>query len=491
MTLNRQVSDICFSEFPIDQYSDDKGLPTRDEVFTILKDALTLPFNLKVWNISSSSRCRELSEDIRAVMPFMNSIGVACRWLRIHGDEDFFKIGKRLNDGFYSSSGKGAGNLCEFERRHYEEIMEENIDSILSKMNATDFNICILNDPLTAGLIPLLKAKGIKCIWRLSSTSENKIEHYSMRSWNFIKRYVQKADSVISSYSSMHSAFLNEIGAKLSIITPSIDTLSAKNRVMDSKTIDGILYHMGILDAEGIEGRPECSPTFFRSDGKKDRVRRHADVFSTGKLPNSKDRMILHLSRWNSLKDKVGIMRSFADYVIQHFSDVYLLLAGPAVMSVEDDPEQLDSYSYCVKEWARLPEQIQSKVIITCLPVKDMQENWAMVNALQRKASVIVHKSLQDGFGLGILEALWKGKPVVATAVGGIPKQIKHRQNGLLIEDPTDLKGFGEAIVEFLKNHDLEMRLGNDAHVGISQKFLPHHSVRKYLELFQDLYKKT
>ena len=101
--------------------------------------------------------------------------------------------------------------------------------------------------------------------------------------------------------------------------------------------------------------------------------------------------------------------------------------------------------------WRALPHELRLRVTIACLPMHDIEENAAIVNALQRHADVIVKKSLEEGFGLGVTEALWKRRAVVASDVGGHRDQIQHEHSGLLV-DPADLRSFGNAIAELLAN---------------------------------------
>lgn len=100
--------------------------------------------------------------------------------------------------------------------------------------------------------------------------------------------------------------------------------------------------------------------------------------------------------------------------------------------------------------WSGLPSDQRRRISVVTLPFADVEENALIVNALQRQAAVVVKKSLQEGFGLGVTEALWKVKPVVATRVGGHQDQIEHRRTGLLVDDPADLAAFGAAVERLL-----------------------------------------
>jgi glycosyltransferase involved in cell wall biosynthesis len=116
------------------------------------------------------------------------------------------------------------------------------------------------------------------------------------------------------------------------------------------------------------------------------------------------------------------------------------MLAGPAVTGVADDPEAAAVYEDCLKRWGALPHALRSRVHLACTPMADPDEAAAIVNALQRHAAVVVQKSFAEGFGLTVAEGMWKSRPVVGTAVGGIADQISSGEHGLLVDDPADLE---------------------------------------------------
>jgi trehalose synthase len=119
--------------------------------------------------------------------------------------------------------------------------------------------------------------------------------------------------------------------------------------------------------------------------------------------------------------------------------------------------------------------------------MQDPSEAAAIVNALQRHASVVTQKSLAEGFGLTVVEAMWKRRPVVATRVGGIVDQITDGEDGLLIDDPTDLDGFGEAINRLLDDHALATRIGTKAYERAHREFLGDSHLEHYAALFASL----
>jgi trehalose synthase len=167
-------------------------------------------------------------------------------------------------------------------------------------------------------------------------------------------------------------------------------------------------------------------------------------------------------------------MRGFAEHTLSHV-DAHLILAGPAVDAVADDPEQPEVLDELAQAWRALPRRQRRRVTIACLPVGDPDENAAIVNALQSHADVIAKKSLAEGFGLGVTEALWKRRPVVASRVGGISEQIEHGVNGVLV-GPHNLRGFGECAAAVLADRPGASRLGDAGHEIVRKRFLhPRH----------------
>ena len=124
---------------------------------------------------------------------------------------------------------------------------------------------------------------------------------------------------------------------------------------------------------------------------------------------------------------------------------------------------------------------------LAALPMDDVEENAAIVNALQRRAAVVVQKSLAEGFGLTVTEAMWKGRPVVATRIGGIQEQIVDGESGRLLDDPRDLARFGALVCELLEDHEEAERVGAAARERVRDEFLAVRHLLQYLALLAPL----
>jgi trehalose synthase len=265
------------------------------------------------------------------------------------------------------------------------------------------------------------------------------------------------------------------------VIQPSIDVFSPKNQDLDPGAVRAILTHVG-LTVDGVEG----PPVFTRYDGTPGRVDRLCEVLSTGPPPRFDDPLVVQISRWDRLKDHIGVMAGFAEHVASA-TDAHLIVAGPNVNAVADDPEGAEVLEEAAAAWRGLPHQRRSRVHISCLPMADIEENAAIVNALQRHATVVVQKSLQEGFGLTVAEAMWKSRPVVASAVGGIQDQIEDGVTGVLLDDPADLDSFGRLVLELLRDTDRAREIGARAREHVRRNFLANRHAVQYIDLFASI----
>jgi trehalose synthase len=145
---------------------------------------------------------------------------------------------------------------------------------------------------------------------------------------------------------------------------------------------------------------------------------------------------------------------------------------------VADDPEGSAVFAQVVAAWRALPDPLRRRVHLVNLPMDDVEENAVIVNALQRHAAVVAQKSLVEGFGLTVSEAMWKARPVVASAIGGILDQVVDGETGLLVQDPTDQHEFGDAVIRLLGD------LGEAAHLTVVDRYLGDRHLIQYADMF-------
>ena len=282
-------------------------------------------------------------------------------------------------------------------------------------------DIVFIHDPQPIALIK--KKAANKWLWRCHIDVSNPNE----RVWGFLMDFIVQYDSAVFSA----PAFSRKLPIRQFLIPPSIDPLSDKNKELSQEIIDSVLK---------------------KYDIKKDKP------------------IITQVSRFDRLKDPIGVIEAYLQ--VKKYIDCQLILAGG---TAEDDPEGFKVLEE-VKEKAKKDPDIH----ILLLPQNDID-----VNALQRVSDVIVQKSLKEGFGLTVAEALWKAKPVVASNVGGIPLQIKHKYSGLLCHS---VEGASFAIKQLLSSPAYAKKLGENGREHIKNNFLITRHLRDYMLLFLSLY---
>ena len=450
--------------------------PAMAEQFRAVREAAAEVFRDRVvWNVNSTAAGGGVAEMLRSLLAYARGGGVDTRWMVMSGNPDFFTITKRIHNHLHEYEGDG-GALGEAEQQQYEDAVRDNCDELCGMVGARD--VVILHDPQTAGLVPRLKEKGVPVVWRCH-VGIDQPGPLAREAWNFLRGYVKQADACVFSRQSFVWEGLE--GSRVELIAPSIDAFSPKNREMDETSVQAILVASGLVGG----GAAPHDPVFYRQDGSAATIQNRAQVFETAPA-HVTDRVVLQVSRWDRLKDPLGVIRGFAEFVAPH-SDAHLIYAGPAVEAVSDDPEGKQVLDEAIASWKALPGPRQERVHLATLPMKDGEENAAMVNALQRHAHTVVQKSIAEGFGLTVAEAMWKARPVVASGIGGIQDQIEDGRTGLLLKDPEDLQRYGAAVLSLLEDDGRAAEIGKAAQERVRDEFLGARSLIQYMALLQDL----
>ncbi|CAN5792849.1 hypothetical protein BH23ACT1_BH23ACT1_10110 [soil metagenome] len=340
-------------------------------------------------------------------------------------------------------------------------------------------DVVVLHDPQTAGLVGSMAGAGATAIWR-SHIGCDRANELVARSWAFLRPYLDEATAIVFSRAAYVPDWL-EGDKRVRLVAPSIDPFSAKNQHLGAETVRAIVGHVGVV----ADGHP-APATFVRRDGSPGRVDHLGDIVRTGPPPDAGTPLVVQVSRWDRLKDMQGLMEGFAEQLVTTTS-AHLALVGPNVSGVADDPEGAEVLEECFAAWRDLPHAARARIQLVCLPMADVEENAAIVNAIQRHAAVIVQKSLAEGFGLTVAEAMWKARPVVASAVGGIQDQIVDGESGLLLGDPTDHEELGSALARVLGDPYLASRLGTSARQRATERFLGSRHLVDYAELLTDV----
>lgn len=430
-----------------------------------------------VWNVNATAYGGGVAEMLQALLAYGRGAGVDTRWLVLDGDPAFFAITKRVHNALHGSLDSGSGfNASEHE--HYERVLQDNLSTLKSLVRPGD--IVLLHDPQTAGLVEGMHEIGAHVIWR-SHIGRDEPNANTDLGWDFLRGYLQNADAFVFSRQRYVPDWLAP--DRVRVIAPSIDPFSVKNRELDDVEVSLVLRRAGLIaGGNGIE-----TVAFTRRDGTAGVVRQHTDLLSGSEPPPAEAPLVVQVSRWDRLKDMTGVLSAFAEHVAPAMRDAHLMLVGPDVSAVRDDPEGAEVLAACRAAWARLPDPVRNRCHVVCIPMDDIDENAIIVNALQRHATVVVQKSLVEGFGLTVTEAMWKSRPVLATAVGGIQDQIVDGTDGLLLPDPRDLDGLAQRLEMLLDDRLMGERLGRSGHERVRDEYLGDRHLIQYVDLFGDL----
>jgi len=287
-------------------------------------------------------------------------------------------------------------------------------------------NFVVVHDPQPLAMISQYR-KEQPWIWRCHID----LSHPNPDLWSFLKPFILRYDVVIVSHESYKK---EDLPVEYRIIHPAIDPLTPKNAPLPRAQAESILERYGVrLD------KP----------------------------------LIVQISRFDKWKDPLGVVEVYKR--VRQEMDCRLVLCGSMA---PDDPEGSMIYKEVLKS---VEELIKGGDVVTITAQDDL-----LVNALQSLASVVIQKSTREGFGLTVTEALWKGTPVVASNVGGIPLQIEDGVNGFLL-DPKDYDGFADAVLKLLKDEALARRMGETGREKVREKFLITRLLEDYITLMEEL----
>jgi trehalose synthase len=282
-------------------------------------------------------------------------------------------------------------------------------------------DVVVIHDPQPANLILSKPQSRAKWVWRCHIDLSN--PHPDV--WGFLRPMIDQFDAAIFS----SPAFSRQLQISQYLFYPCIDALSEKNRTLDEAVIDKVCDDFGV---------------------------------------DRKRPIVTQISRFDRLKDPVGVIQAYK--LAKRYVDCQLVLAGGGA---SDDPEGAAVLQEVMEAAGDDPD-----VIILNLPPWSALE----INALQQASTIVMQKSLREGFGLTVAEALWKKKPVIAGAVGGIPVQVIHKLTGVLVHS---VEGAAYQIRYLLTHPEFADQLGRNGHEHVKENFLMTANVRRWLLLFQ------
>ncbi|UCF79298.1 MAG: glycosyltransferase [Candidatus Eiseniibacteriota bacterium] len=362
----------------------------------------------KLQNVNSTLKGGGVAEILSRLVPLLKELGVDASWKTIEGDAPFFEVTKAFHNALHGAQVEMTPQMLEI----FRSTTRKNLETI----DLQDSNT-IIHDPQPIGLIELKNKVGGNWVWRCHvdvSTPQKFV-------WEFLKTYMLRYDAVAFSIPS----YARRLPVRQWLLEPSIDPLSEKNMELDESVITSTLERFSIDPEKPV---------------------------------------ILQVSRFDSLKDPVGVIELYR--LVRKKEECQLVLAGG---TADDDPEGQKVLGEVKAAAADDPD-----IHVLLLSPDSHRE----INALQRAASVVVQKSIREGFGLTVTEAMWKQKPVVASAVGGIRRQIISGVTGFLIESK---EGAAHRIRQILNDPDLARGVGRAAKEMVRTRYLITRHVKDYL----------
>ena len=372
-------------------------------------------------HINSTAFGGGVSELLQTQLGLLRDLGIDAHWQLIQGTEEFFAVTKAIHNGM-------QGADVEWSEHMREIYMEQTLANAADMTESADYYF--IHDPQPAALLPILERQGRrkgKWLWRchIDTSAPNQ------EIWDFFSPFINRYDAAVFTMRDYLGTGID--GPELRFITPTIDPLSMKNAFFDPDTAYAVLRHYGI-----------------------DRQRP----------------LILQVSRFDPWKYPLGVIDAYRLVKEQH-PDSQLLLVGSMA---HDDPEGWE-FLRMTQEHAKGDPDIH--MLTNFEQVGNLE-----VNAFQRSATVILQKSIREGFGLTVSEAMWKKKPVVAGNVGGITLQIEDGVTGFLVDS---VEACAAGVSKLLADPQLRYRMGNVGKERVRERFLTLRELDDYLRLLTSL----
>lgn len=382
-----------------------------------------------ILHVNSAAIGGGVAELLNRLVPLLNELGLDTRWDVMKGDEEFFSITKKFHNALQGAPEHITKDMFETYIRY-------------NRINAKDFSfdkdVTFIHDPQPAAMID--RSLDTKLIWRCHIDVSTSLRYRpsfelmgirrhirevflsQMKVWRFLKKFIEHYDASIFSVPSFARP---DLEIPQFMISPSIDPLGEKNRKLTEKEIESVLETYEITREKPI---------------------------------------ITQIGRFDRFKDPLGVIDAYK--IVKKSIDCQLILAGG---TATDDPEGIEVF----QEVQRKAEGEEDIHLIILPPFSDLE-----INVFQTVSSVVLQKSLKEGFGLTISEALWKGVPVIGGAIGGIPTQIIDGVTGYLVHST---EGAANRIANILRNPDEAKRLGKNGHEYVKERFLLTRHLQDYL----------
>jgi len=402
----------------------------------------------RIVHVNATATGGGVAELLRGLVSGQRKSGINAGWAVIAGTDEFYKVTKFLHHLLHGEADP-AGLDDPEPLRSYRAVLEAQAQWFAGQFDSGD--VVVLHDPQTLGLAPMLRGTGARLVWHCHVGADVEPHRGPAAVWRSLATELDAVDAVVTTIAEFAPPAVPE--PKRFVVQPAVDPAALKNRDLTSAEVAGILDRIGLTSE-----------------------RRSPDAVIERRAPLPDDaRVVVQVSRWDPLKDMPGVLRCVSGLP----ADVHVVLAGTDPEQIPDDPEGVAVYSEVLDVLERMPESDRDRVHLVRLSMVAPGQNALAVNALQRRADVVLQKSLQEGFGLTVTEAMIKGRAVVASAVGGIRQQVTHGYNGLLI-DPDDHDSVVAALIQLLDDPSLRDQLGERAHNSVMERYTMRRLIEDY-----------
>lgn len=372
-------------------------------------------------HLNATSYGGGVSEILRSLVPLYNDLGITTDWKLIHGDEAFFQVTKRIHNGLQGA----PGELTEKEKAIYLANAQLNASRLIS--DSEDYDFIFVHDPQPAVLAAMSSLRDARWVWRCHIDTSHPNPSY----WDFLAPYLRTYDAAVFTHQDFIPPGLPI--RDVHVYSPCIDPLSPKNYPLPEELAKHVLEWIGI--------------------------RTHRPL-------------VTQVGRFDRWKDPLGVVRAY-QRVRPHIPDLQLALVGSLAL---DDPEGWSVYEEVRAVTSGDP---LIHVLTNLVGVGNIE-----VNALQSLSNVVIQKSLREGFGLVVSEAVWKGTPVIGGRVGGIPLQLPEGIGGVLVDT---LEECAEQLLRLLRQPEEARLLGERGREHVRENFLMPRLLRDHLRLLDRL----